>query len=803
MFLALLWLAAAPTSEASLRQIQNARQEAVRAAVGQLDGYVDGHPQDAVAAVERCKLIRATSGSDDDDEPECLQSLMKDHPRSTEVILYRLQTASGEGTWKAARDALADPRFAWTDKTRAAAYALLARGDKGSIAAVDARKAMMLDPSIDLTREIARQLFADGRRSEAIAVASSRPGGDASQTLGKVRLLIEQKSYSRALWLFDTVQERRYVGPMPHAEMLAGAGRLSEAARLYEAQRPYRHDDALGRLIPIYVSLKDQPAALHAYEELRDLGWKHDPLAIRRLLLARQFPGARWHARDLAGLFVLLCAFLGVALLPGLFLVPLHYWSLHRRLRGPPLLDAPRGQRWDFRHVWLACALTAIFQVVFFIPLDQSLFGSWTGLPPVDDVAAAFSGLFAGYVLAAALTVALMLAFRSDRFRLLGFGSWGPGKAAAQIGLTLLVSYAVAFVSFRLVPAAGVPSIEQLIGGFLKAHGFWLTLLSVAVVIPLFEELLFRSLLLELFTRWLGFVWANVLQAIFFATLHGDPRRLVFYFVFGLMLGRLRRKSNGLLPGVIVHAVNNAVVVVALNAAGQLNLLPRKPPAPFVPPEELLACASSDAAKLRLKELKATSSAVALNNLAWQLAIEPGTSSGCLSRAEELMETALTQAPDNPGWLDTKATVLYREGKLDDAIDLESAALSLSKNDATIASQLERFVHKTGEALVLHGAPVQPALILQPGTLTIELNDGMPYGGKLLVRLSGATSPLGFVSLELGTNHGRSYSTPISGLPNDVRAELVFADTRGCDSCKPGSSHSFFAKPDQEVATYP
>jgi membrane protease YdiL (CAAX protease family) len=191
-----------------------------------------------------------------------------------------------------------------------------------------------------------------------------------------------------------------------------------EAAKLYESLG-HNRDGVLDALLPIYVSLKDEAAALQVYQELRDLGWKHDPLALRRLSLARAFPRAHWRA------------------------------------------------------------------------------------------------------------------FRIDRFRLLSLGTWRPGKAAAQIGLTLLIGYAVAFASFRLIPAAAVLSIEQLIGAFLQAHGLWVTLLSVAVVIPLFEELLFRSLLLELYTRWVGFFGANLLQASAFAALHGDPRRLPFYSFSG------------------------------------------------------------------------------------------------------------------------------------------------------------------------------------------------------------------------------------------------------------------------------
>jgi hypothetical protein len=253
---------------------------------------------------------------------------------------------------------------------------------------------------------------------------------------------------------------------------------------------------------------------------------------------------------------------------------------------------------------------------------------------------------------------------------------------------------------------------------------------------------------------------------------------------------------------VIAHAINNAVVVIALNAAGQVSLSPPKPPTRFSPSEELVSCASSDAAKGRLAELRARSSATASNNLAWQLAIEPGTSGPCLSRAEELIDIALTQAPDVPGWMDTKATVLYREGKLDEAIDLESAALSLTLTSSPLATQLDRFVRKRQPGLLIRGSlSTRPALAIQNGQLNLDLKDGMPYGGKLLVRLSGASGLLGFVEIELGASHLATYKTPIP--PQATEADLAFADARGCDLCKPDSSHFFFTARDKEVEIYP
>ena len=155
--------------------------------------------------------------------------------------------------------------------------------------------------------------------------------------------------------------------------------------------------------------------------------------------------------------------------------------------------------------------------------------------------------------------------------------------------------------------------------------------------------------------------------------------------------------------------------------------------------------------------------------------------------------------------MDTKATVLFREGKLDDAIDLESAAMSLTSGDVVMATQLDRFLSKKqeGSTPVVEGAAPVPALTWQPPLLKLDFAGAMPYGGKVLVRFSGAAGALGVLEVDLGASHGASYQASLPQVPKDARADLAFADSRGCDVCKVGSSRSFFAKHDKEIDSYP
>jgi membrane protease YdiL (CAAX protease family) len=79
------------------------------------------------------------------------------------------------------------------------------------------------------------------------------------------------------------------------------------------------------------------------------------------------------------------------------------------------------------------------------------------------------------------------------------------------------------------------------------------------LIVPLFEELLFRGLLL----RWLGKYFSStravIVSAALFAVMHGYPIVLPYAFVAGLFLGWIRERTGSTLNPFFMHVVNNVV----------------------------------------------------------------------------------------------------------------------------------------------------------------------------------------------------------------------------------------------------
>ena len=90
---------------------------------------------------------------------------------------------------------------------------------------------------------------------------------------------------------------------------------------------------------------------------------------------------------------------------------------------------------------------------------------------------------------------------------------------------------------------------------------FW-SALYVAVLAPVTEELIFRGLTLKLLQKAFPFNAANVIQAFYFAVIHGNLVQGLYAFAIGLLLGKIVRKYGTLKSSVLCH--------VAVNVSGLL-----------------------------------------------------------------------------------------------------------------------------------------------------------------------------------------------------------------------------------------
>ena len=174
-----------------------------------------------------------------------------------------------------------------------------------------------------------------------------------------------------------------------------------------------------------------------------------------------------------------------------------------------------------------------------------------------------------------AITIALAALTRFARRPLAGMlpVRMSPPGAAKWCAVAVLLAFGLLFslswlnIGFerllRLIGYDAAPSyFPDLSGGRVA-----LALLVMAVLPALFEEVLFRGAVLQSIKEETGHLNAVLLCGMCFALYHASALQTIYQFVCGCAFALLAIRSRSLVPGIIAHFLNNAVIII-LQACG-------------------------------------------------------------------------------------------------------------------------------------------------------------------------------------------------------------------------------------------
>lgn len=190
----------------------------------------------------------------------------------------------------------------------------------------------------------------------------------------------------------------------------------------------------------------------------------------------------------------------------------------------------------------------------------QPAFSEFGGLNPVLYYLVSALGYAAG------LSVPVLFYFALRRIPLSAGLPFEKAGALKTLACVLLGSALCMLANF---PASMVVNLEQALGFSgtipdmpLNDDPLVLALyvLSVVVIPPIVEEMMFRGMVLQGLRRF-GDGFAVVASAALFGLYHGNLAQTVFAFLCGLVLGFVVIRTNSLLPAILIHAVNNASAV--------------------------------------------------------------------------------------------------------------------------------------------------------------------------------------------------------------------------------------------------
>jgi membrane protease YdiL (CAAX protease family) len=119
-----------------------------------------------------------------------------------------------------------------------------------------------------------------------------------------------------------------------------------------------------------------------------------------------------------------------------------------------------------------------------------------------------------------------------------------------------------------LMPAEWLESVMKQIG----TGGY--AICTTVILAPIFEELIFRGILLGNIRRRWGSLRAVFLSALIFGAIHLIPQQVVNAFLVGIIIGGIYVMTDSILAVITLHALNNALsyVLSATNPEGDGTL---------------------------------------------------------------------------------------------------------------------------------------------------------------------------------------------------------------------------------------
>lgn len=127
----------------------------------------------------------------------------------------------------------------------------------------------------------------------------------------------------------------------------------------------------------------------------------------------------------------------------------------------------------------------------------------------------------------------------------------------ASIALTLLVT--------QLMPSFDADQVQDV--GFKDIQGMWplvMAGISLVVLTPIYEEILFRGILFKGLRIRLPFLVSAGVSSLVFALAHGQWNVAVDTFALGVALSFLVERSGSILPAIALHMLKNGIAFTLL-----------------------------------------------------------------------------------------------------------------------------------------------------------------------------------------------------------------------------------------------
>jgi len=578
-------------------ELANSKDQNFQEIIGLYERHIQNNPNDVVAQIELCKFIGSSYWDEYEDynlkyeeTEECITKLGDKYPKNPKVLKYRAHNAYGEDKLEVlnrAKNLIETNRTDWLNDEIAEINKML--GDYHQAekwrALLHYKKAQRLDESLDLSLSIALIYEAQGKYD--LALESLLPNLEKDTLIWKLNqkanLLLKLNEPEQALHLYNIIEKRdsTIIDNAEMAKAMEGLGDFSTAREFFvrDTVKEWGKINAKQLLFAHDLEHSEAKVALASYRKLQEENSFDDLFGIKRFRVFLKNPLLRWTPSEVFHVFLFYGLVLLMFLLPYLWVMPVYGLGDFLRKSGVKI-QTGLNFSWNIKHFWLMsflylfASVATVFVFEYQVTINYYFDLGNNFVEDIDQGLLAKEMIFFVCIMACSTLLVLNREKIKDVFR-------SNHSIRQMIGLGILfmifnrifIKFLSLFVDLESAAVSNmILSAKEEILAIIAENGFVVAALLAAVVVPIYEEIVFRGVILGSVEKYLGFKGANTVQALLFGLVHEDVALFPFFFVFALITGYWVKRSGGLLTGIFFHGIHNFTIVVALYYISRLSL---------------------------------------------------------------------------------------------------------------------------------------------------------------------------------------------------------------------------------------
>lgn len=251
-------------------------------------------------------------------------------------------------------------------------------------------------------------------------------------------------------------------------------------------------------------------------------------------------------------------------------LIILLLFCAHRLICRFKKISVYKGREFRFLHIWIVFSTFFLIFPMVSVLTNIVLFRSFTPDFNFDISSLLFMNATTSIFLWA--LIAGLFAFKKYNMRPLELGLLKPSKPFLFRSALIVAGVGAFGAAYKYIVTdlLSIPEPLSVVEGIMRdlrsPFSFGFVFLAGIVLIPVFEEFIYRGFFYEAFKRHSGVVGGAVFSSCLFAFSHTDtfPYSFLPITIFGFGLAYIRQRTGSLIPAIFIHVMNNFLALALI-----------------------------------------------------------------------------------------------------------------------------------------------------------------------------------------------------------------------------------------------